>query len=594
MDTSRVSGERIIAAGRRFGGRTPRGLAVALSFASGLMHAWVVRDHAAHWWVYGVFFVGLAVAQAAYALLLWRTAVPARGLLASGILGNLAIMGVYLWSRAVAVPFGPHAGRPEPVGALDLASLLAEGAVVGILAAMLVRAPRAGSVDGSRRPLLRPIAVTLVLLSWTAAAGPAAGHRPATRFVTTLTSSATPATPEPTVAPTEEPVTEILPPEEEAFPSPEAEWKPCTPRPASKPGVPGEVAAGTARAITYGHQGDIWLYGVATRENHRLTGAGFECMEANPSFRTPGVISFVADGVLHDFDLRSGDIDEVARTTYGINWYGWSPDGGTLAYLGSTTDGTRSLLVIRDTKTGAERTIRTLVTAEGRCGSQDDEAAITWSPDGSSILVVVTHLEEGSNTMYVVTPSGDDVVPPQKGTHARWSPDGKTVYYREFSGKRRWFAFDVTSGTKRGLAMTPGTYRLSVSPDGRALAYDGDSDGVASYVYDLATAQERRLAAGRAAPVWLSAETIVVSNTTKCEDCMDMTWQAAGSTSRVEVASGTRQSFPMTSTMEAEVLAGPAPEPAPDPSPSETPMPEPSPSPSEVPSPEPSASPSIG
>jgi hypothetical protein len=566
---------------------------MALSFGAALVHAWVFREHAAHWWVYGAFFAGLAVAQAGFALALSRW--TARKLLVAGILANVAVLGVYVWSRAVAVPFGPHAGRPEPIGLVDLAAAAAETALVGVLVAMLARGSGLAAA-GVRRALLRPAAVTFVMLSWTAAAGPASGHQAPPRFLTIAPlSSPGPFTPTPPpISP--EPTTGDAPVEPEPAPDPVEEWKPCTPRSASRPGALGAGTPGTARAIAYAHEGDIWLYDAASGENHRLTAGGFDCWEGNPAFRNSSTVSFVADGMLYDFDLRTGDIDKVFGDE-GIYWFDWSPDGKTLAYIGSDGNGERSQLVLAEPKNGSKRVVRSFANSEGRCGSQDDEAAVTWSPDGRSLLVLVTHLKEGSDTLYVVSQSGSDIIPSTKGTYARWSPDGKTVYYREFTGKRRWFAVDVPSGAKRGLAMTAGTYRPSVSPDGSALAYDGGSDGVASFVYDLAAGQERKVSAGRAAPVWLTPDAIVVSNTKACDDCMDMTWQPSGTSSRIDVASGSRRTFPIASTLDAEVLlADPAPaSPSPSPSPSGEPVSSPEPAPTPVstgePQPSPTASP---
>ena len=65
--------------------------AAALSVLAAAIHVWVMPEHFAEWWDYGMFFLVIAVAQAGYAVLLLRGA-PSSGLLWAGILGNLAII----------------------------------------------------------------------------------------------------------------------------------------------------------------------------------------------------------------------------------------------------------------------------------------------------------------------------------------------------------------------------------------------------------------------------------------------------------------------------------------------------------------------
>jgi hypothetical protein len=133
--------------------------AAALSLVAALFHFWVMPEHFAEWWGYGAFFLVVAVAQALYACALPRW--PQPWLLELGIAGNLAVVALWAWTRTVGIPlFGPHAGEVEAVGRIDVASALAEVALVAILVAILVgvrqglcgagrgasvRAPRNGS-----------------------------------------------------------------------------------------------------------------------------------------------------------------------------------------------------------------------------------------------------------------------------------------------------------------------------------------------------------------------------------------------------------------------------------------------------------------
>jgi manganese oxidase len=107
-------------------------VAVALSLLAAIIHLWVIPEHLEEWWGYGVFFLGAALAQGLYALILLRRS--DRALLLAGVAGNLAIMILWLVTRTTGIPFlGPHAGETEEVGALDLLCTLAEfGVVVGL------------------------------------------------------------------------------------------------------------------------------------------------------------------------------------------------------------------------------------------------------------------------------------------------------------------------------------------------------------------------------------------------------------------------------------------------------------------------------
>ena len=104
-----------------------------LSLVAGFIHAIVSPDHFAEWWGYGLFFVVAAFAQVAYgAIPLFRRMVedvgilegwPAgrvRAFLWAGILGNVAIIALWLVTRTVGIPFfGPEAGTVEPIRFLD-------------------------------------------------------------------------------------------------------------------------------------------------------------------------------------------------------------------------------------------------------------------------------------------------------------------------------------------------------------------------------------------------------------------------------------------------------------------------------------------
>jgi len=145
--------------------RLLRAAAALLGVAAGI-HVLVSPEHLREWLPAGVFFILVAAGQASLAAALLRRPGPLT-LLAS-IWSSVAVIGVYVWSRTAGLPFGPvHHGathtnggqqghsvgghgngvpvfpntatpsRVEPVGALDMAALGAELAVVALLVYLL-------------------------------------------------------------------------------------------------------------------------------------------------------------------------------------------------------------------------------------------------------------------------------------------------------------------------------------------------------------------------------------------------------------------------------------------------------------------------
>lgn len=107
----------------------------------------------------GVFFLLLAVAQAA-----WAIAVPrhhSRQMLAWGAAGNLAVVFLWLWVRVYGLPFGPEPWVPEPVGVTDTICAAFE----------LTLALAATALLGSFRLPLRRLTVPLTLLGATVGLG---------------------------------------------------------------------------------------------------------------------------------------------------------------------------------------------------------------------------------------------------------------------------------------------------------------------------------------------------------------------------------------------------------------------------------------
>ncbi len=110
--------------------------AALLSVAAAVIHVWVMPEHFEEWWGYGMFFLVAALTQALYAIVLLRTPTPT--LLRVGIIGNVAIVALWVVTRTIGIPiFGPHAGEIEAIGAIDVASKLVEVLLIVVLGVML-------------------------------------------------------------------------------------------------------------------------------------------------------------------------------------------------------------------------------------------------------------------------------------------------------------------------------------------------------------------------------------------------------------------------------------------------------------------------
>lgn len=574
-------------------------VAAAGSLVAAAAHAWVVRSHTSHWWGYGAFFACLAATQAVYALAVLRR--PTRTLATVGIFGTVAVLALYVWSRTIGVPLGPHAGRPETVGLVDLAAAAAEALVVVALARL-----RRGEARAPRPTAGRPaVAAGMVILIAAGLSGPAGHAHPQPSQIRLADGPETWVGPVPT--PTLEPETPVTPdgsPEPAPGQQQEPEWT-CIPELAAGIEPPAPASPGRARAVLATYEGAVHMYTPWNDIEQSLTEKNDNCWPGGASFRDPAYVTFHAEQTVYGLDLSDGSLEVIVTSKHGIAASAWSPDGGRLAYLtyGSGEDGGPQLVLL-DPEDGSKDVLRTFASGGGRCGGEDDETTLAWASDGHALIVVATFLDFSGETMFVVDGNGDDLVPPRLGTHARWAPDAKRIYYRDFSDDRKWYALNSTTNDRGTLgAMKPGTHGLAVSPDGTMLAYADGEDDVGVYVYDVAKKQQRRVAEDAVEAVWIGPQTILVTDTKACgNECLHSAWTAAGTVSVVDVVMEEKRDTSLGSTIAAAVWLEPPAPPTPGPSPSPSPSsPSPSPSPSEtgVPlptppatsSPEPSAEP---
>jgi hypothetical protein len=123
--------------GLRAGIRRPAVLAGVLSAYAGALHLYVVPVHLRAWWGYGAFFLAVGIVQVLHGLVVARR--PGTALALAGIVGNVAVVGIYVLSRTNGVPIGPvHSGhRLERAGVLDLTATAVEVALIAVLVTLL-------------------------------------------------------------------------------------------------------------------------------------------------------------------------------------------------------------------------------------------------------------------------------------------------------------------------------------------------------------------------------------------------------------------------------------------------------------------------
>ena len=131
-----------------------------ISLGAAAIHFGVAAAHFQEWWVFGLFMVAIGWFQA-----LWPIAYVRRrtvSLTLIGALVNLATVGLWLWTRSVGLPFGPHPGHAEAIAAGDALATVFELVLAGGLTYMALRPIRRRSIE-QRIPLGAPRAWAAII-----------------------------------------------------------------------------------------------------------------------------------------------------------------------------------------------------------------------------------------------------------------------------------------------------------------------------------------------------------------------------------------------------------------------------------------------
>jgi hypothetical protein len=131
------------------------------STGAAAIHYAVVAEHFDEWWGFGLFFVASAVAQLVWAVVV--VASRSRLLIWFGVIGNAAIVVLWIVTRTVGTLVGPEAATPEPIGLADSLATAFEMTIV-VAGSWLAWSVRMRPVLSSRRASVVS-GVTLVLTS---------------------------------------------------------------------------------------------------------------------------------------------------------------------------------------------------------------------------------------------------------------------------------------------------------------------------------------------------------------------------------------------------------------------------------------------
>jgi hypothetical protein len=128
-------------------------LGIALASAgAATIHFAVIAPHLEEYWLFGSFFIAVAIAQLAWAMLvLFR---PSPAVYLAGVVGNAAVAATWVVSRTTGLPLGPEPGEPEPVGTADSVATAFEVVIAAGTLLLLLR------FASRRRPLARFTAAT--------------------------------------------------------------------------------------------------------------------------------------------------------------------------------------------------------------------------------------------------------------------------------------------------------------------------------------------------------------------------------------------------------------------------------------------------
>ena len=299
-----------------------------------------------------------------------------------------------------------------------------------------------------------------------------------------------------------------------------------------------------AKSLLFAEGQGVWFYAIGAENARRVDGDPNN--HHGLAMRTALEASYFYKDTLQTYDSRETASHTLLTVTGGVA-LDWSADGKRLAYLTVENDEKGSTATVSIYTPGDQpRRLWTSRQWAGRGAGQLDEISIAWSPDGETLLIVVTPLDtsyEGgrivtTDTVYVLRADGSEALKPWLGTMARWSADGHSIYYRRHGPTGTWRILTVADGEERPLGLPSEAYRPRVSPDGTKIAFDDGEEHPSVFVFDIVSTTTRLIGRDYAVPVWLAATSLAAGNTTPCRGCDEgPQWRPADRSTRWDVGS---------------------------------------------------------
>jgi len=156
---------------RRFGGRSAARIyaAVLLTLGVAAIHFAAAAGHLAEYLPYGIFFIGLGLAQVGLAVA--TVVAPSRRLFIGAAIATTGVIALWVVSRITGLPVARDPWRPEIPGMMDMSATLLEIITV-VLFGLLIPTPRKPKARGRTRIALTALpAVPLTLLAGWMAVG---------------------------------------------------------------------------------------------------------------------------------------------------------------------------------------------------------------------------------------------------------------------------------------------------------------------------------------------------------------------------------------------------------------------------------------
>ncbi|MHB8512772.1 MAG: hypothetical protein ACYDCC_11395 [Actinomycetota bacterium] len=308
-------------------------------------------------------------------------------------------------------------------------------------------------------------------------------------------------------------------------------------------------------AIVYWAANDLWLYNTTTRDSRQLTHDGDKRMEVLARFRGRNAVSYVVDNQVYLYDLTLDRSTLLATVPSSINAYDISPDQSELAMVYDITNVSsgEALRYVRLVNLHSH-SFRTIpfggAIPTDTCGSDDHETHVTFSYDGSRMLVEDTTEDSNNKTSFVFDLTGRDLVRPMHAVWARWIPGTLSFIARGYTSMS-WFTTDTVSGVSDVYPLPDDARRPMFSPDASQIVFDNGSSSPKVSVYEVETQRYHLITHGYVAAAWVAPNQFLASVADSCDGC-PIPWIPGRGAALIGTA-GSIDRLPFDSSLTADV-----------------------------------------